>query len=104
MIKIFINFNLKLINGGVPDILVGQYGGHSAVNNALSEILGNTSNNRLGFSMIMDESGSFQVFWNSRTINTPNPNFVGRTVPESSRQQILDAIMEATGRNAYSGG
>jgi hypothetical protein len=94
----------RLINGGMPDNLVSQFGGHADVNNALNELLGSTSNNRLGFSMIMDNSGSFQVKWNSGTINSPNPNFNGRTVPESSRQEILDAIKSATGRNAYSGG
>jgi microcystin-dependent protein len=87
----------------MPDNLVSQYGGHGNVNSALNELLGSTSNNRLGFSMTMDNSGSFQVKWNSRTINSPNPNFNGRTVPEGSRQEILDAIKSATGRNAYSG-
>jgi hypothetical protein len=93
----------RLRNGDVPDNLVSQYGGHDNVNNALNELLGSTSNNRLGFSMIIDDSGSFRVLWNSRTINSPNPNFDGRTVPEGNRQQIIDAIEEATGRNAYSG-
>jgi hypothetical protein len=93
----------RLVDGSVPDNLVSQFGGHKAVNDSLSEVLGKTSNNRLGFVMIKDEAGDFAVKWNSGMINNPNPNFPGRTVPESYRKEILDAISEVTGRKAYSG-
>lgn len=71
------------------------------MNEALTGVIGTSSKNRLGFSMTLDEAGNFRVGWNSTTINTPNPNFPGRTVPEDMRQQILDAIMNDTGRKAY---
>lgn len=93
----------RLANGGRPLNLVEQYGGHGDVDGALSGLLGNSSSNRLGFSMTLDDAGDFVVGWNSRTINSANPNFPGRTVPENMRQQILDAIKELTGRGAYSG-
>ena len=92
----------KLANGAVPANLVEQFGGHADVNAALSQILGNTSTNRLGFSMTLDEAGNFAVRFNSGQINTVNPNVLSRTVPEGMRQQIIDAIMKATGRRAYS--
>jgi RHS repeat-associated protein len=92
----------RLASGGTPLNLVDQFGGHGEVNRVLSEVLGSTSTNRLGFSMTLDDAGSFAVRYNSRTINVANPNFAGRTVPESMRQQILDAISWATGRRAYS--
>lgn len=92
----------RLANGGTPLNVVARVGGHRDVNRVLSELLGNTSNNRLGFSMTLDDAGDFAVRFNSGQVNIPNPNFVGRTVPESMRQQILDAIKAATGRGAYS--
>ena len=92
-----------MIDGSTPENLVSQFGGHKAVNDSLSEVLGKTSKNRLGFVMIKDEAGDFAVKWNSGMINNSNPNFPGRTVPESYRQEILDAISKATGRKAYSG-
>lgn len=91
----------KLANGGVPLNLVDQFGGHADVNAALGQVLGNTSKNRLGFSMALDEAGSFAVRFNSRTINEVNPHVLNRTVPESMRQQILDAITKSTGKKAY---
>lgn len=91
----------RLLNGNTPLNLVPQYQGHVQVNQALSELLGYTSDNRLGYSMLLDDEGNFQMGWNSNTVNTPNPNFPGRTVPESMRQQVLDAIMQTTGRKAY---
>jgi hypothetical protein len=51
--------------------------------------------------MVIDDVGNFKLGWNSGMINAPNPNFVGRTVPEKMRQAILDAIMNVTGRKAY---
>lgn len=89
-------------NGGVPLNVVEQFGGHADVNTVLSQILDNTSRNRLGFSMTLDESVSFAVRFNSGTINLANPFVRNRTVPEGMRQQILDAITKATGRKAYS--
>jgi hypothetical protein len=79
---------------------VEQFGGHADVNRSLSGLLGNSSNNRLGFSMTLDDAGNFGVGWNSRTINLGNPSFPGYTVPEAMRQQVLDAIMQSTGRVA----
>jgi RHS repeat-associated protein len=90
-----------LLGGGKPEHLVSQYGGHAVVNAALTEALGKSSLNRLGFSMVIDDVGNFKLGWNSGMINAPNPNFVGRTVPETMRQAILDAIMNVTGRKAY---
>jgi hypothetical protein len=92
----------KLASGAVPNNLVGQFGGHADVNASLSQILGNTSSNRLGFSMTLDDAGNFAVRYNSGMINPANPNVLSRTVPEGMRQQILDAISKATGRKAYS--
>jgi hypothetical protein len=91
----------KLANGATPLNLVEQIGGHQDVNAALSRVLGNTSANRLGFSMVLDAEGNFAVKFNSG-INSANPNVLVRTVPESMRQQILDAISKSTGRKAYS--
>jgi hypothetical protein len=91
-----------LTNGRVPANLVQQFGGHVDVNAALSELLGSSTNRRLGFSMQLDDAGGFAVRWNSGQINIPNPTFPGRTVPENLRQQILDAIQSTTGRGAYS--
>ena len=91
----------KLANGGTPLNLVDQFGGHRDVNQALSGLLGNSSSNRLGFSMTLDNAGNFGVGWNSRTINATNPAFPGYTVPEAMRQQVLDAIMQSTGRTAH---
>jgi hypothetical protein len=90
-----------LANGAVPINRVAQFGGHQDVNAVLSEVLGNTSNNRLGFSMRLDEAGDFAVRFNSG-VNSANPNVLNRTVPETMRQQILDAIANSTGRRAYS--
>ena len=90
----------RLANGGTPLNLVEQFGGHSDVNRALSGLLGSSSNKRLGFSMTLDDAGNIGVGWNSRTINLPNPSFPGHTVPEGMRQQVLDAIMQSTGRSA----
>jgi len=92
----------RLANGGRPLNLVEQFGGHGDVNNALSDLLGNSTTNRLGFSAKLDDVGNFSVRFNSRTINSPNPNFPGRTVPQHLRQQILDAIESTTGRTATS--
>jgi len=92
----------RLANGNAPLNLVSQYGGHGDVNRVLSELLGSTTNNRLGFSMVLDDAGDFAVRFNSRSVNSLNPNFPGRTVPENLRQQILDAIKAATGRGAHS--
>ena len=80
-----------------------QFGGHADVNAALSGLLEKTSDSRLGFSMVLDEAGNFKVGFNSRTINSSNPNFEGRKVPLESQQVILDAdaIMKSTGREAY---
>jgi hypothetical protein len=91
----------RLLNGNTPLNRVDQFGGHRPVNEALSGLLGNTSNNRLGFSMTLDEAGNFRMGWNSGVVNGPNPNFPGRTVPEHMRQQVLDAITQSTGRKAY---
>ncbi|MCP4351428.1 MAG: RHS repeat-associated core domain-containing protein, partial [Desulfobacterales bacterium] len=91
----------KLIGGGIPENLVSPAGGHEDVNLALTELLGSHSNNRLGLVIVFDDAGDFEVRWNSGMINAPNPNFEGRTVPEEYRQQVLNAIMEATGRKAY---
>lgn len=76
--------------------------GHAQVNQVLSELLGSSTNSRLGFSMILDDAGDFAVRFNSRSVNSLNPSFPGRTVPESMRQQILDAIRQSTGRGAHS--
>ena len=83
-----------------PSGLTPFSGGHADVNRTLSGLLENSSNNRLGFSMVLDDAGNLNVGWNSRTINLANPNFPGHTVPESMRQQVLDAIMQSTGRIA----
>lgn len=91
----------KLANGAVPTNRVPQFGGHQDVNAALSGVLGKSSNNRLGFSMVLDAEGNLAVRFNSG-INSANPNVLARTVPEAMRQQILDAITSATGRKAYS--
>lgn len=91
----------RLLSGEVPVNLVDKYGGHRAVNNVLTGLLGRNSNNRAGFSMVMDGSGNLRVGWNSRTINEANPNFSSRTVPLEAQQQILDAITQHTGRRAY---
>ena len=71
------------------------------MDDALSKILNNDSTNRLGFSIVLDEDGDFAVRFNSG-INYRNPNIFERTVPEDQRQSILDAIMNDTGKNAYS--
>jgi hypothetical protein len=92
----------KLASGAIPANRVAQLGGHADVDAALTGVLGKTSTNRLGFSMVLDAEGNFAVRFNSGTINSVNPNVLNRTVPESMRQQILDAIMKATGRKAYS--
>ena len=91
----------KLANGAVPLNLVEQFAGHQQVNGALSGVLVKTSPNRLGFSMVLDAQGNFAVRFNS-LINSANPNVLARTVPESMRQQILDAISKSTSRKAYS--
>jgi len=91
----------KLANGAAPLNLVEQFGGHQQVNTALSGVLGNTSTNRLGFSLVLDAEGNFAVRFNS-ALNSANPNVLARTVPESMRQQILDAISKSTGKKAYS--
>ena len=83
-----------------PSGLTPFSGGHADVNRTLSGLLENSSNNRLGFSMVLDDAGNLNIGWNSRTINLANPNFPGHTVPESMRQQVLDAIMQSTGRIA----
>jgi len=88
----------RLSSGGTPLNLVEQFGGHADVNRALSGLLGNSSNNRLGFSMVLDDVGNFSVGWNSRTINAVNPGFPGHSVPEVMRQQVREAIMQSTGR------
>ncbi len=88
-----------LTSGDIPANRVRQYGGHRDVNRALSEVDG-LNPNRLGFSMTLDASGEFVVGFNSRQVNLPNPNFEGHTVPGPMRQQILDAIEQATGRKA----
>ena len=91
----------KLANGAVPLNLVEQFAGHQQVNGALSGVLVKTSPNRLGFSMVLDAQGNFAVRFNS-LINSANPNVLARTVQESMRQQILDAISKSTSRKAYS--
>jgi hypothetical protein len=91
----------KLASGAIPANRVVQFGGHQDVNAALSGVLGKTSTNRLGFSAVLDAEGNFAVRFNSG-INSANPNVLNRTVPESMRQQILDAITKSTGRKAYS--
>lgn len=87
-----------LLSGKTPLNLVKQFGGHQDVNDALTKLLGKSSDNRLGFSMKLDDAGNFSLGWNSRTINEPNPNFPGRNVPVEMRQQVLDAIMQHTGK------
>ncbi len=91
----------RLLNGATPLNVVDQYGGHGPVDQVLHELLGSTSNNRLGFSMTLDEAGNLKMGWNSRTINAQNPNLSDRTVPENMRQRVLDAISQSTGRKAY---
>jgi len=90
----------RLANGEIPLNVVDQLGGHADVNRVLSQLLGNSSTNRLGFSMTLDNFGNFRMGWNSTQVNVPNPSFPGRTVPETLRQQIIDAIVGQTGRSA----
>ena len=70
------------------------------MNDALTQLLGSNSTNRLGFSMKLNDAGDFDMGWNSLQVNDPNPNFTGRTVPEAMRPQILDVIKATTGRTA----
>ena len=94
--------NTRLLNGNEPLNLVARRRGHLPVNEVLSDLLGRTSDNRLGFFMKLDKDGAFAVKYYSGSINGPNPTFRGRFVPEGQHQQILDAITQDTKRRAYS--
>jgi hypothetical protein len=91
--------NTVLLNGATPQNLVAQFGGHATVNNALSDLVGYTSTNRIGFSMVMDDAGNFSLGWNSG-VNARNPSIGVRTAPASVRDQVVNSIKQATGRDA----
>ncbi len=92
----------QTVDGRIPDNLVKQFTGHEVVNEALTDIFGTRSLNRLGFVIEIDVVGNLKIGWNSRSINIYNFRFWGKTVPKRSRQQIIDAIKEVTGKEVYS--
>jgi hypothetical protein len=53
--------NTRLKDGSIPENLVDRMGGHKATNEALSGVLGEHTSNRLGFVMIKDKAGNFEV-------------------------------------------
>jgi hypothetical protein len=91
-----------LADGGVPANIVPRRGGHSIVNDVFSDLIGADPTSNVGFTLFREPDGTFSVEWLSRSVNGPNPSFVGNVVPESLRPQVISSIETATGRTVVS--
>jgi YD repeat-containing protein len=91
-----------LADGSIPPNLVPRGGGHAIVNDVFSDLVGADPTSNLGFTLQRQEDGSFAISWLSRSVNGPNPSFVGPIVPEAMRPQVISAIENATGRTVTS--
>ena len=70
-----------LRSGLKPNNLVDRAGGRRAVDRALTDVLGNSSNNRIGFFVEVDSQGNLATRFTSGTINYANPNIRARIAP-----------------------
>ncbi len=87
--------NTLLSDGTVPLGRVGQAGGHGVLNRELAQAANVDSTNTLGFVLIYEVENTVSIRWNSGSVNIPNYDV--RAVPAQYRQQIIDAIQQATG-------
>jgi hypothetical protein len=74
----------------IPAGWVARAGGHADV----SAALGGDAANQSGFAVILQEDGTLNITWTSRTLN-PAPSF---QVPENLQQTIINTVQSATGR------
>ena len=73
---------LTVLRSGLkPNNLVDRAGGRRAVDRALTDVLGNSSNNRIGFFVEVDSQGNLATRFTSGTINYANPNIRARIAP-----------------------
>lgn len=87
-----------MADGSVPANLVSQYGGHQAVNDAFSQLLGVKPTSNFGFSFTVEADGALSMGFNSGMINPYNPLGNGtRLVQLTYQHQITDAVRNATG-------
>ena len=91
-----------LADGSVPLNRVPQQRGHAIVNDVFSQLLGVNPTSNVGFTLFREGDGSFSIEWLSRSVNGPNPSFLGPVVPEAMRPQVISAIENATGRTVTS--
>jgi len=75
-----------------PGGVVPRRGGHAAVNQRLTDVVGAPGGQRAGFTAILQTDGSLQVQRLSRSVN-PSGH-----VPASLRPAIIDALAEISGR------
>ncbi len=74
----------------VPEGFVNARGGHLDV----SDALGGDPDNQVGFAVVLQEDGTANVTWTSRTLNSSYPD---AQVPVEFQQPILDTVQDQTG-------